>query len=54
MAKKAKMLCKWNEDDLNEKLDEFIDLIRKPKYICKKCGRVAKKKKWLHQPLPIK
>ena len=39
MAKKGKKLCKWKEDRLTEKLDEFMDIIRKPKFLCKKCGR---------------
>jgi len=50
MAKKEKRLCKWKEDDINEKIDEFVDIIKKPKFLCKKCGRVANKKKWLHKP----
>ncbi|MBN1102669.1 MAG: hypothetical protein JXL84_04550 [Deltaproteobacteria bacterium] len=54
MAKKEKKLCKWKADDLNESLDEFMDIIRKPKFLCKKCGRVADKEKWLHKPVSIK
>lgn len=54
MAKKDKRLCKWKEDDLNEKIDEFMDIIRKPKFLCNKCGRVANDKKLLHKPIAIK
>jgi hypothetical protein len=54
MAKKEKELCKWKTDDLNEKFDKFIDIVRNPKFVCKKCGRVADKKKWLHKPVAIK
>ncbi|MFC1869354.1 hypothetical protein ACFL0H_14645 [Thermodesulfobacteriota bacterium] len=54
MAKKEKRLCKWKEDDIIEKLDEFMDIIKKPKFFCKKCGRVADKKKWLHKPSVLK
>jgi len=53
MAKKTKLLCKWKKDDINKKFDEFSDIVRNPKFICKKCGRVADKKKWLHKPVAL-
>ena len=49
MAKKGKMLCKWKEDDIKKRFDEFSDIVKNPKFVCKKCGRVADKKKWLHK-----
>jgi hypothetical protein len=54
MAKRGKKVCKWKEDDLAEKLDEFMDIVRQPKFLCKKCGRVADDKKLLHKPISIK
>jgi hypothetical protein len=54
MAKKEKKLCKWKEERLTEKLDEFMDIVRQPKFLCKNCGRVADDKKWLHKPISIK
>jgi hypothetical protein len=54
MAKKEKELCKWTEDDLLERLDDFMDIIRQPKFLCKKCMRVADDKKLLHKPIKIK
>jgi hypothetical protein len=53
MAKKEKLLCKWKEDDINKKFDKFSDIVRNPKFVCKKCGRVADKKKWLHKPIVL-
>ena len=49
MAKKEKMLCKWKEDDINKIFEKFSDIVRNRKWVCKKCGRVADKKKWLHK-----
>jgi 3-methyladenine DNA glycosylase/8-oxoguanine DNA glycosylase len=49
MAKQEKQLCKWKEDDINKKFEKFCDIVRNPKFVCKKCGRVADKKKWLHK-----
>ena len=54
MAKKVKRLCKWKEDDISEKSDKYIRIIREPKFLCKKCGRAADKKKWLHKPVSLK
>lgn len=54
MAKKAKRLCKWKEGDIAKNFDEFIDIVKNPTYVCKKCGRVADKKKWLHKPAELK
>ena len=53
MAKKAKRLCKWKKDDINEKFDKFCDIVRNPEFVCKKCGMVADKKKWLHKPVEL-
>lgn len=54
MAKKEKRLCKWKEDDISEKFDKLITIVGNPKFVCKKCGRVADKKKWLHKPVSLK
>jgi len=45
MAKKEKPLCKWKENDISKKFDKFADIVRNPKFVCKKCGRVADTKK---------
>ena len=47
---KKKELCKWKQDDIKKNIDDFSDIVRNPKFVCKKCGRVADKKKWLHKP----
>jgi hypothetical protein len=54
MAKKEKRMCKWKEDDISQKFDTFITIVSNPKFVCKKCGRVADKKKRLHKPVPLK
>jgi hypothetical protein len=35
---------------LKDGLDAYIELVRDPKYICLKCGRVSKYKKCLCNP----
>ena len=47
----AKTLCKLVKDDyLKENLKEYIKMVKEPKYICKKCGRVAEKEGMLCKP----
>lgn len=53
MGKQTKQLCKWKEEDIKEKIEKLAAIVRNPKFICTKCGRVADKKKWLHQPLGL-
>ena len=54
MAKKTKELCKWKQDDIKKNIDDFSDIVRNPKFVCIKCGRVAGKKKWLHKTAVLK
>lgn len=54
MAKKENRLCKWKQDDISKKFDKYLKIVRNPKFVCKKCGRVADKKKWLHKPVSLK
>ena len=54
MGKNTKMLCKWKPDDIGKNFDKFSDIVRNPKFVCTKCGRVADKKKWLHKPIALK
>ena len=54
MAKKVKILCKWKQEDITKKFDKYCDIVRNPKFVCTKCGRVADKKKRLHKPAALR
>ena len=54
MAEKDKRLCKWKEDDISKKFNKFTKIVSEPKFACKKCGRVADRKKWLHKAVSLK
>jgi len=42
-----KSLCGYKKEDIANKLKKITKIVQKPKYICKKCARVAKGKEYL-------
>jgi len=51
----GKVLCKLaKEDYLENHLASYMTLVTNPKYVCKKCGRVASDEKRLCKPKRIK
>jgi hypothetical protein len=48
MSKKSTTICSWNSNQLKAK--NLLPIVQTPKYYCRECGRVAKKKKWLCMP----
>ena len=47
-------LCKLDKQDMEDSMDDIVSLVAKPKYMCRKCARVAIKKKYLCEPIKIK
>ena len=44
----AKQMCKLVKEEFHlKKTKQFTKLVDKPKYVCKKCGRVSNKKTYL-------
>ena len=54
MAKKAKKMCTWKKKDVSKDFKKFGDIVRNPKFVCKKCGWAATKKTYLHKPTALK
>ena len=54
MAKKAKKLCTWKKKDVSKDFNKFSGIVKKAKFVCKKCGWVSTKKMYLHKPTAIK
>ena len=50
MAKLKKTMCKYGKDDWKEKEDLILAEVIHPRYLCRKCMRVATDKKRLCNP----
>ena len=50
----GKELCKIQEVLIRKDLEAYVALVDNPKHVCKRCGRVANKKKLLCKPIKIK
>jgi DNA-binding transcriptional regulator WhiA len=48
-----KEICKMKSEDLESSLKEIKKMVNKPKYICSKCLRAAKKKSYVCKPLEL-
>ena len=53
MGKDKKTLCKWDSKSREQKLKKYTRLVKNPRLVCVKCGRVAQPKKRLCKPLPL-
>jgi hypothetical protein len=51
---KCKKLCKWKKEDFETDFEKLADAVRKSKYVCIKCGRAARKEKWLCEAKSVK
>lgn len=48
-----KTLCKLKKDELSDDFKKIVKIVKKPKFICEKCARVAKEKKYLCNPVTL-
>ena len=53
MSKDKKTICKWDKDEIKDNLDKLREIVIPPKFICSKCGRVAKKGDFLCKPVDL-
>lgn len=51
---KIKPLCAWKKSDIEAHAKKLIKIVKKPKFICTKCARVAKEKAFLCHAKKIK
>ena len=53
MSKDKKSICKWDKDDIKDELDKLKEIVLPPRFICRKCGRVAKESVYLCKPVEL-
>jgi hypothetical protein len=44
----------WFEGRVEENREAFVARVSEPRFACKRCGRVANKKRWVCKPLSLK
>jgi hypothetical protein len=49
----TKTMCKYKKEKIEENLETLKQIVKNPKYICRKCARVAKEEKYLCKPLTL-
>jgi hypothetical protein len=49
----TKALCDWDKEQLLTEFAKFRAIVIEPRYLCRKCGRVANEKEWLCRPLSL-
>ena len=53
MSKENKPLCKWDKEDIKDNFKELKKIVSEPRFVCRKCGRAAKKEENLCKPEPL-
>lgn len=49
----ARTLCEWKKSEIVDDLEELAEIVRDPRYVCRKCARSAHKDKHLCKPMPL-
>ncbi len=47
---KDKTLCKWDKDEIKDNMKTLKKLVSEARFICRKCGRAARKEESLCKP----
>ena len=47
-------LCDWDKKQIEKNIKKIIPLVNDPKYICRKCARVANSENYLCKPVNLK
>lgn len=51
--KSGRRLCKWDKDEIDKDLDKLKELVVPARFICRRCGRVAKESGSLCKPVTL-
>ena len=53
MAKDRKTLCQWKKDEIKDNFEALKEIVRSPRFVCRKCGRAAAEKRCLCKPAKL-
>jgi hypothetical protein len=53
MSNDTKTLCKYKKEKIEEQMESLKNIVRNPKFICKKCARAAGNAECLCKPVPL-
>jgi len=53
MSADTKTMCKYKKEKIEENLEILKQIVKNPKFICRKCARAAKEEKYLCKPLTL-
>jgi hypothetical protein len=46
-------ICKLSKSEIHQSLEQLANEIRTARYLCRKCGRAAHRKRLLCKPVPL-
>ena len=49
----SKTLCDWSRKDIERDLERLAEIVRAPRWICRKCARAASADRYLCKPRPL-
>lgn len=49
----SETLCDWSKSEIRERVAELAELVRHPKFYCRKCARVAAREEVLCKPIGL-
>ncbi len=49
----ARTLCEWKKSAIVDDIDELAEIVRDPRYVCRKCARSAHRDKHLCKPMAL-
>ena len=53
MSAKTKELCNWKPSAIENEIDKIRKIVAKPKYLCRRCGRAVRDKKYICKPIKL-
>jgi tRNA C32,U32 (ribose-2'-O)-methylase TrmJ len=49
----ARTLCEWKKSEIVDDIEELAEIVRDPRFVCRKCARSAHKDKHLCKPMAL-